>query len=153
MKKCKHEGEKIVYRADENGNKIVRVAAAVIVEDGKVFAAQRGYGKFKDGWEFPGGKIEKGETPQQAAEREVSEELGASIKVGPVLGDIEYDYPDFHLSMTCCICSLESGKLELLEHEAARWLSADELRSVDWLPADIAILDRLEAYLRSGKVD
>ena len=121
--------------------KTVKVVAAVIVQYGKVFATQRGYGEFKDGWEFPGGKIEEGETPQQALVREIQEELDTEVDVGNLLGTVEYDYPTFHLSMQCFLCRIKSGRLNLKEHEAARWLAEDELDSVDWLPADIEVLE------------
>lgn len=121
--------------------KVVKVVAAVIAEEGRIFATQRGYGEFKDGWEFPGGKIEEGETPQQALVREIREELDTEVEVGNLLGIVEYDYPAFHLSMQCFMCTIKSGSLNLKEHEAARWLAEDELDSVDWLPADIEVLD------------
>lgn len=121
--------------------KVVKVVAAVIAEEGRIFATQRGYGEFKDGWEFPGGKIEEGETPQQALVREIREELDTEVEVGDLLGTVEYDYPTFHLSMQCFLCRIKSGSLNLKEHEAARWLSKDELDSVDWLPADIEVLE------------
>ena len=116
--------------------KTIRVAAAVIRRDGLIFATQRGYGPYKDGWEFPGGKIEPGESPEQALKREIREELDAEIAVGEEFVQVEYDYPDFHLSMSCFLCSLLSGSLTLKEHESARWLRAEELDAVDWLPAD-----------------
>ncbi|MDE7351666.1 MAG: 8-oxo-dGTP diphosphatase MutT [Acetatifactor sp.] len=116
--------------------KTIKVVAAIIIHDGKIFATQRGYGEFKDGWEFPGGKIEPGETPQQALFREIKEELEAEIQVGELFDTVEYDYPQFHLSMDCFLCTLKSGKLVLKEHEAARWLTGDELENVEWLPAD-----------------
>ena len=121
--------------------KTVRVVAAVIKavnENGEpiIFATQRGYGEFKDGWEFPGGKIEEGETPQDALKREIREELDTEISVGELIDTIEYDYPAFHLSMDCFWCEIVKGDLVLKEHEAARWLKADELMGVDWLPAD-----------------
>ena len=121
--------------------KVVKVVAAIIAEKGRIFATQRGYGEFKDGWEFPGGKIEEGEMPQQALVREIQEELDTEVEVGDLLGTVEYDYPTFHLSMQCFLCRIKSGRLNLKEHEAARWLAEDELDSVDWLPADIEILD------------
>lgn len=111
---------------------------------GRIFATQRGYGEFKDGWEFPGGKIEEGETPQQALIREISEELDTVIEVGDWIDTIEYDYPSFHLSMQCFWVSVRSGNLELREHEAAKWLAADELYSVDWLPADRALIEKIK---------
>lgn len=116
--------------------KIIRVVAAVIKNENKIFATQRGYGDFKGGWEFPGGKIEDGETPKDALVREIREELNTEIKVNDLIQTIEYDYPNFHLSMDCFWCSLVSGTLELKEHEASCWLSKDELDSVAWLPAD-----------------
>ena len=129
--------------------KTVRVVAAVIKavnENGEpiIFATQRGYGEFKDGWEFPGGKIEEGETPQDALKREISEELDTEISVGELIDTIEYDYPEFHLSMGCYWCSVVRGDLVLKEHEAARWLTKDKLRSVEWLPADITLVDIIQ---------
>ena len=121
--------------------KVVKVVAAIIAQEGRIFATQRGYGEFKDGWEFPGGKIEEGETPQQALVREIQEELDTEVEVGDLLGTVEYDYPTFHLSMQCFLCRIKSGRLNLKEHEAARWLAEDELDSVDWLPADIEVLE------------
>ena len=121
--------------------KVVKVVAAIIAQEGKIFATQRGYGEFKDGWEFPGGKIEEGETPQQALVREIQEELDTEVEVGDLLGTVEYDYPTFHLSMQCFLCRIKSGSLNLKEHEAARWLAEDKLDSVDWLPADIEVLE------------
>ena len=121
--------------------KVVKVVAAIIAEKGRIFATQRGYGEFKYGWEFPGGKIEEGETPQQALVREIQEELDTEVEVGDLLGTVEYDYPTFHLSMQCFLCRIKSGRLNLKEHEAARWLAEDELDSVDWLPADIEVLE------------
>ena len=121
--------------------KVVKVVAAIIAQEGRIFATQRGYGEFKDGWEFPGGKIEEGETPQQALVREIQEELDTEVEVGDLLGTVEYDYPTFHLSMQCFLCRIKAGSLNLKEHEAARWLAEDELDSVDWLPpADIEVL-------------
>ena len=127
--------------------KTVRVVAAVIRKDNKIFATQRGYGEFKDGWEFPGGKIEEGETPEQALTREIKEELDTEIQVGKLIDTIEYDYPKFHLSMDCFWCEIMQGGLELKEHEAARWLSKEELYSVDWLPADVGVVERVEEEL------
>lgn len=127
--------------------KTVRVVAAVIRKDNKIFATQRGYGEFKDGWEFPGGKIEEGETPEQALAREIKEELDTEIQVGKLIDTIEYDYPKFHLSMDCFWCEIMQGGLELKEHEAARWLSKEELYSVDWLPADVGVIERVEEEL------
>ncbi len=128
--------------------KIVNVVAALIEDGDRVLATQRGYGDFKDGWEFPGGKIEHGETPQEALKREIQEELDAEIIVGDLLTVVEYDYPKFHLSMQCFLCSVVSGKLTLKEHEAAKWLTVDNLDSVDWLPADVEVV---EAYMRKEK--
>ena len=125
--------------------KTIRVVAAIIRDKGRIFATQRGYGPYKDGWEFPGGKIEPGETPEEALKREIREELDTEIEVGEPAGRIEYDYPEFHLSMDCFFCTLLSGSLTLKEHEAARWLTPAELDSVAWLPADLSLIDRLKA--------
>lgn len=127
--------------------KTVRVVAAVIRKDDKIFATQRGYGEFKDGWEFPGGKIEERETPEQALAREIKEELNTEIQVGKLIDTIEYDYPKFHLSMDCFWCEIMQGGLELKEHEAARWLSKEELYSVDWLPADVGVVEKIKKEL------
>ncbi len=121
--------------------KVVRVVAAVIRDGSRIFATQRGYGNYKDWWEFPGGKIEAGETPEQALKREIEEELDTEIKVGDFIDTIEYDYPEFHLSMDCFWCEIVEGNLDLKEHEAAKWLAKEELDSVNWLPADITIID------------
>ena len=118
----------------------IEVVAAVLVRDGRVFATQRGYGEFMDKWEFPGGKVEAGEGRKEALRREIREELDAEIAVGKLLCTVEYDYPAFHLTMHCYLCSVVSGTLVLKEHESARWLSADGLESVDWLPADIQVI-------------
>lgn len=131
--------------------KTVNVVAAIIIKDKKIFATQRGYGEFKDGWEFPGGKVEKGETPENAIVREIKEELDTEIKVKEYFDTVEYDYPNFHLSMKCYICSVLSGKLELLEHEAAKWLDKDSLDSVAWLPADSGLVDKLKDYLSKNR--
>ena len=125
--------------------KTVRVVAAVIKainENGEpiIFATQRGYGDFKGGWEFPGGKIEEGETPQEALKREIMEELDTEISVGELIDTVEYDYPTFHLSMDCFWCEIVKGDLVLKEHEAAKWLTAVELNSVEWLAADITLI-------------
>ncbi len=120
--------------------KQIEVVAAVIRRGGEIFATQRGYGDFKDWWEFPGGKIEAGETPQQALVREIREELDAGIRVGDLVSTVEYDYPAFHLKMHCFWCELASPALHLNEHEASRWLDRDSLSSVKWLPADEEIL-------------
>ncbi len=127
--------------------KTVRVVAAVIREGDRVFATQRGYGAFKDGWEFPGGKVEPGETPEQALAREIREELDTEICVGEKLAQVEYDYPDFHLSMGCYLCAVRSGSLTLKEHESARWLGAEELDQVAWLPADLSVIELLKGLL------
>ena len=120
--------------------KTIRVVAAIIFDGGKLFATQRGYGAWRDYWEFPGGKIEPGETPQEALAREIREELDTVVSVGDFLCDVEYDYPEFHLSMKCYRCGIVSGEPKLLEHEAARWLGREELQDVRWLPADLQIL-------------
>ena len=128
--------------------KTVRVVAAIIIENDKVFAIQRGYGEFKDGWEFPGGKIEPGETPEEAIVREIKEELDTEVEVIELLDTVEYDYPNFHLSMGCFICKIKSGDLVLKEHEAAKWLTKDTLGSVEWLPADMGLVREIEKYLK-----
>ena len=129
--------------------KTVNVVAAVIRDRGRVFATQRGYGENKDGWEFPGGKIEPGETPQQALVREIEEELDTEIEVGEPLTEIEVDYPAFHLRMQCFWCRIVEGTPVLKEHEAARWLGLEDLDSVDWLPADRTILPLIRDKLIS----
>lgn len=124
--------------------KRIEVVAAIIRDDeGRIFATQRGYGDMKDGWEFPGGKMEKGETPEQALRREIKEELDTLIVVENLLTTVEWDYPDFHLTMHCYWCHVESGELTLKEHEAARWLTLDQLDTVDWLPADREVVAKL----------
>lgn len=127
--------------------KTIRVVAALIVQDGRIFATQRGYGEWKDYWEFPGGKIESGETPEAALLREISEELATDIIVERHITTVEWDYPSFHLLMQCHLCSVAGGKLTLLEHEASRWLDREHLRSVQWLPADETIIPEIEALL------
>ena len=128
--------------------KTIKVVAAIICDDikekNKIFATARGYGDLKGGWEFPGGKVEIGETSQEALKREIMEELDTEIKVGELIDTIEYDYPTFHLSMDCFLAEIESGNLVLKEHEAARWLTREELDSVDWLPADVLLIDTLK---------
>jgi len=148
------EGKTLCYA--ENGNllKYVRVVAAVIHEEKngteRIFATARGYGKYKDWWEFPGGKIEEGETPEEALKREIREELASGISVGRLIHTIEYDYPEFHLSMDCFWCELQSGKLQLLEAEDARWLTKETLRTVNWLPADLELIRILEEQYLTG---
>ena len=132
--------------------KTVRVVAAVIKainENGEpiIFATQRGYGEFKGGWEFPGGKIEAGETPQEALKREIMEELDTKISVGELIETIEYDYPTFHLSMDCFWCEIVKGDLVLKEHEAAKWLKKEQLDDVEWLPADVTVIETIEMEL------
>ena len=128
--------------------KTIRVVAAIIKavnEKGEniIFATQRGYGEFKGGWEFPGGKIEEGETPREALKREIREELDTEIAVGDLIDTIEYDYPNFHISMDCFLAEIVSGNLVLKEHEASKWLTKEKLDSVDWLPADITLIDKI----------
>lgn len=127
--------------------KTIRVVAAIIRDKDKIFATQRGYGEFKDGWEFPGGKIEEGETPQDALKREIMEELDTEIKVGELIDTIEYDYPTFHLSMDCFWAEVIIGHLVLKEAEAAKWLTKEQLDSVDWLPADVTLIDKIRIEL------
>jgi len=127
--------------------KTIEVVAAIIIKNGKVFATQRGYGEFKDWWEFPGGKIESGEGSKEALVREIREELDAEIEVGELLKTIEWDYPYFHLTMHCFICSLMSESMHLNEHEAAAWLTRGTLRSVKWLPADEGLIPLIEELL------
>jgi len=122
--------------------KHIHVVAAVIHDSrGRIFATQRGYGRWKDYWEFPGGKIEEGETPEEALKREIREELETDIEIEHLIDTIEYDYPDFHLSMRCYSCHILSGQLTLKEHEAARWLTKEQLNSLNWLPADISLIN------------
>ena len=131
----------------EDQRKRIEVVAAIIIDKGKVFATQRGYGEFKDGWEFPGGKMEQGETPQQALMREIKEELETEIEVGELLETVEYNYPNFHLTMHCFLCTIKSGNLVLKEHEASKWLTKETLDSVDWLPADKGLIEKIKAIL------
>ena len=127
--------------------KTIRVVAAVIRKGDKIFATQRGYGELKGGWEFPGGKIEEGETPQEALKREIEEELDTEISVGELIDTIEYDYPSFHLSMDCFWCEIVEGKLVLKEHEAARWLDRKTMDDVEWLPADVTLVGKIKETL------
>ena len=131
--------------------KTMKVVAAIICNDmerkNKIFATARGYGDLKGGWEFPGGKVEPGETPQQALKREIMEELSTEIKVGELIDTIEYDYPTFHLSMDCFWAEVITGQLELKEAEAAKWLTKDHLESVAWLPADITLIDKIRQHM------
>lgn len=132
--------------------KTVRVVAAVIKAENKdkepiIFATQRGYGEMKDGWEFPGGKIEQGETPKEALKREIMEELDTEIEVGDLIETVEYDYPAFHLSMDCFWCTIIKGDLILKEHEAAKWLNREQLASVDWLPADVTLVGKIKEMM------
>ena len=127
----------------------IQVVAAIICKEGRVFATQRGYGEWKDWWEFPGGKMEAGESPEEALVREIREELSAEISVDRFLRTVEFDYPSFHLTMHCFLCSLKGAGLHLNEHEAARWLAPEDLDSVRWLPADDALLPDLRAILRN----
>ena len=128
--------------------KNIKVVAAVIKNGNKIYATQRGYGEFKGGWEFPGGKIEQGETSQEALVREIEEELETKIKVNDLIDTIEYDYPTFHLSMECFWCEIIKGNLVLLEAEATKWLTKEELYSVDWLPADLLLIPKIEQIMK-----
>lgn len=123
--------------------KTVEVVAAIIYDKDKIFATQRGYGEFKDGWEFPGGKIEQGETPEKALIREIKEELDTEIAVGNLVDIVDFDYPNFHLTMHCFKCTIISGDLVLKEHEASKWLTKKQLNTVDWLPADKGLIEKL----------
>ncbi len=123
--------------------KQIEVVAAIIRKENSVFATQRGYGEWKDWWEFPGGKMEPGETPEEALKREIREELSTEISIDKCLCTVEHDYPTFHLTMHCYVCSLLTASLHLNEHEAARWLKRDELDSIKWLPADLKVIERL----------
>jgi 8-oxo-dGTP diphosphatase len=130
--------------------KTVKVVAAVIKKDNRIFATERGYGDFKDMWEFPGGKIEPGESGPEALKREIREELDTVIEVGDYIETVEYDYPAFHLSMECYWCTVKEGKLTLLEHENALWLDRDSLLSVEWLPADLVIIPKVKEGLSAS---
>lgn len=127
--------------------KVIEVVAAIIKKDNEIFATQRGYGDFKGGWEFPGGKIEAGENPEQALRREIKEELTVEIEVGELLHTVEFDYPTFHLTMHCFVCALVSGELELKEHQTAKWLTKEKLDSVEWLPADVEVAEQVRRIL------
>ena len=132
--------------------KTIRVVAAItkaVNEKGEtiIFVTQRGYGDFKGGWEFPGGKIEEGETPQEALKREIKEELEAQIEVGELLHMVEYDYPTFHLTMHCFVCTLLDNTIHLNEHQAAKWLNSDTIDSVEWLPADVEVAEKVKKIL------
>ena len=131
--------------------KSIEVVAAIIRDGDRVFATQRGYGPWKDWWEFPGGKMEEGETPQEALKREIMEELSADIHVGKLLDTVEWDYPEFHLTMHCFMCTLSHDAIHLNEHEAAKWLNMTTLHSVKWLPADEALLPVIEKELNEEK--
>lgn len=131
--------------------KHIEVVAAIIVRDRRIFATQRGYGEWKDWWEFPGGKIEPGESPEDALKREIREELATEIEVDELLTTVEYDYPKFHLTMHCHLCTIISGDLSLLEHEDARWLALDELDCVKWLPADKDVIEKLSTTFAMQK--
>ena len=122
----------------------IKVVAAIIRKGNKIFATQRGYGDYKDWWEFPGGKLEPNETPEEALVREIREELATEITVDDFITTVEYDYPEFHLTMECYWCRIKSGELKLLEHEAARWLPLDDLMQVKWLPADIEVITQIQ---------
>ena len=136
----------------------ITVSAAIIVRTNpqthkkELFATQRGYGDFKGGWEFPGGKLEPGETPEECIVREIREELATEVKAEKIIGVVEYDYPSFHLTMHCILCSVVSGDLKLLEHEDAKWLTRETLYSVDWLPADRMILGKIEKIIQMAEI-
>ena len=137
----------------ETDKKIINVVAAVICDNintpKKIFATQRGYGEFKGGWDFPGGKVEEGETPQEALKREIMEELATEIKVGDYIKTVEYDYPKFHLNMKCFLCVIVDGDIILKEAEDSKWLNKDELYGVNWLPADITLIDKIADFMNN----
>jgi 8-oxo-dGTP diphosphatase len=141
--KCAEEGSIEAVKHFEEDRPMIRVVAAVIRDGDRIYATQRGYGEYKDGWEFPGGKIEPGETPEEALVREIREELAVTIEVGEKISTIEYDYPKFHLSMDCFWCHIVEGEIHLQEHEAARWLTQEDLAAVDWLPADRRLIENM----------
>lgn len=124
--------------------KTIKVVAAIIIHNQKILATQRGYGEFQGGWEFPGGKIEPEESPEEALKREIKEELDVSISIKEHLTTVEYTYPSFHLSMQCYFCEIQSGEITLLEHKAAKWLTKEELSSVSWLPADVEVVEAIK---------
>lgn len=124
--------------------KTLKVAAAIIIKDKQIFATQRGYGEFQGKWEFPGGKVEEGETAAEALKREIMEELNVTVEVGELFETVEYDYPNFHLSMDCFLCTLATGTIVLQEHQAAKWLTKETLFDVDWLPADLGLIETLK---------
>lgn len=130
---------------EQTMSRTVRVAAAIMVKEGRIFATQRGYGDYKDWWEFPGGKLEDGETPEEALTREIREELRAEISIRKLFDTVEYDYPEFHLVMYCFLCGLASDGVELVEHEAACWLGKKDIMAVRWLPSDIEVVEKLVA--------
>lgn len=131
----------------EKNMKAIRVVAAIITYEDKIFATQRGYGEFEGGWEFPGGKVEEGETPEEALVREIKEELDVEVEVEELLDTVEYDYPKFHLSMDCFICKVKYGDFVLKEHKNAKWLTKDTLNSVGWLPADEGLVKKIKEYM------
>lgn len=148
-----HEAQSPDQEEQNASMKTVKVVAAVIEHEGKVLATQRGYGEFEGGWEFPGGKVEPGETPEQALVREIHEELDAAIEVERFIVTVEHDYADFHLSMRCYLCRHADDKLRLLEHEAARWVDARDIDSLDWLPADLKVVAALKEQGLVGGMD
>lgn len=129
--------------------KTINVVAAIIEKDNTILATQRGYGKLKGFWEFPGGKIEEGESPEAALHREIKEELKIDIEINSLFDSLDFDYPDFHLHMKCFLCSIKHGSPVLVEHENKAWLNSDNIYSVDWLPADITLVEKLKTYLKS----
>ena len=131
--------------------KVIEVVAAIMQREGAYFATQRGYGEFEGMWEFPGGKIEPGESPEDALKREIQEELGVDITIEELLCTTEYDYPSFHLTMHCYLCSIETGEIELREHKSACWLTSETLDSVEWLPADKEVVEILAKHYSSNK--